>query len=127
MSQTVTPDEVRALTRPAGGKYHSRRTFVPELDRWFASAHEADQAVILWRRQQAGEIRNLRFQVHFPIQINGLHVCDYVSDFVYEEKPGNHWLYSDTVVADAKGYRTAVYRLKARLMKAVLGIDVIEL
>jgi hypothetical protein len=31
------------------------------------------------------------------------------------------------VVADAKGFKTPVYRLKKRIMKLLLGIDIREL
>jgi hypothetical protein len=123
---TITPDELRALAPTAGGKYHVRRTYVPELGRWFASAHEGEQAVMLWRRQRAGEVRGLAFQVRWPIAVGDAHVCTYVADFQYEERQpdGLQWRLR---LADAKGFPTPLWKLKKRLMAAVYGIDVVEL
>ena len=47
-----------------------------ELNRW--------EKLRLW--QLAGEIRNLRRQVKYPLVIEGIHVGDYTPDFVYERK-----------------------------------------
>lgn len=106
-------------------KYGNRRTYVAELDRTFDSQREADCAVRLLRRQQSGEIRNLEFQVRRELDVDGCTVCSYVSDFDYEERNEyGDWV---LVVADAKGARTPVYRLKKRLMLACRGIDVVEL
>lgn len=124
-------------------KYRSRRTWVEELERWFASAHEAEVAVGLWRRQQAGEIRDLKFQVPYDLIVEDEKVCRYVADFVWREDVPvvieNPYPTADggrveaagwrQVVADAKSppTRTALYRLKARLMKACWGITIVEL
>lgn len=128
---TVTPDELRAMATTAGGKYNARRTYVPELERWFASAREAEVAVTLRRREQAGEIRGLAFQPRYRLAVNGVHVCDYVGDFAYEERVDEWWGVRRAgwraVTADAKGFRTPVYKLKKALVRAVLGIDVQEL
>lgn len=69
--------------------------------------------------EMAGKIRGLQTQVRFRIDIQGVHVCYYVADFVYHENGAE-------VVEDVKGYRTAVYKLKAKLMKAVHGITIKE-
>lgn len=125
MKDTVTPAELAALTTTAGGKYHSRKTWVEELGRRFDSQHEAECAVGLLRRQQAGEISELRFQEKIRIDVNGVHVCDYVADFRWRERiPGGWW---KTVTADAKGFPTSVYRLKKRLMLAVHSVEIQEL
>ena len=70
--------------------------------------------------QKAGRIADLRTQVPFRIVINGMLVCKYISDFTFRDG-------AMLVVADAKGYRTPIYRLKAKLMKAALGITIREL
>lgn len=87
-------------------------------------------------REAAGEIRGLRVQVPFAIVVDNMHVCDYIADFVYHERiaktgeaalrdqHGGHW---EKRVADAKGMRTAIYRLKKTLMKAALKIEILEL
>lgn len=138
---TVTVAEARALTRAAGGKFNARRTWVPELERWFSSAHEAEVAVTLRRRERAGEIRDLAFQVPFDLAIHGERICRYVADFCWLEPrtlapwaTGNpaddaRVLWDVLVVGDAKAppTRTAVYRIKAKLMRALHGVRIVEL
>jgi hypothetical protein len=134
MTTTITPDQLRALADGAPTKYNSRSVWVEELGRRFASRREADAAVTLWRRQQAGEVRDLRFQVPYRLDVAprsyvGLTapvttVCTYVADFHYFERHGVQWV---PVVADAKGWATPLYKLKKRLMKAINGVDVVEL
>ena len=129
----VTVAELRRLVAARRTKYGSRRTWVPELNRWFASGHEAEQAVILLRRQQAGEVRDLLFQVAYPLHVDDEVVCTYYADYVFDERRpdrdtamGEAWVH---VVADAKSplSRTPVYRLKKRLMAVCLGLEVREL
>lgn len=108
-------------------KYGNRKTPLTfDGQTWlFDSKREAGAALGLLIRQRAGEVRDLYFQVRFPLDVNGYHVCFYVADFVYEERVRRPlWV---RIVADAKGYRTDVYRLKKKLMKAIHGIDVVEL
>lgn len=90
-------------------------------ERSFDSKKEAAEAMRLIVEQRIGNIRNLRFQVPYRIDINGKHICRYIADFVYETKSGDEWT---TVVLDAKGVETDVYRLKAKLMKAVHGVSI---
>lgn len=85
----------------------------------FDSKGEAARYTQLLARLQHGEITNLRRQVKYRIEINGVHVCDYIADFVYTENGAE-------VVEDFKGYITPVYRLKAKLMRAVHGVTVRE-
>jgi hypothetical protein len=51
--------------------------------------------------------------------VGGETICRYVADFVYvrDEK---------RIVEDVKGLKTAVYKLKKRLMKAVHKIEIQE-
>ena len=44
----------------------------------------------------------------------------YVADFVYKDAEGNE------VVEDVKGFRTAEYLLKKKMMRALLGIQIKE-
>ena len=86
----------------------------------YDSAKESRALADLETRERAGHIRDLRRQVPFAIVIDGIHVCDYVADAVYME--GNR-----RVVVDVKSEVTRklpVYRLKRKLMAAVLGIEV---
>ena len=69
--------------------------------------------------EKAGEVADIRTQVPFRIEVNGQLVCKYVADFTYRER-------AMLVVEDAKGYRTPIYRLKAKLMLAANGIKIRE-
>ena len=87
--------------------------------RTFDSKKEAAHFALLKKRQQAGEISALRLQVRFPLKVNGVKVAAYVADFTFVEK-------GRRVVLDVKGVRTAIYKLKARLMLAIHGIEIQE-
>lgn len=106
----------------APGKYGSRRT---EADGYtFDSKKEADRYADLKLRLHAGEIRDLRLQVPYPITINGQVLCRYVADFVYfDVKAGRE------VVEDVKSPATArkeLYRLKKKAMRLEHGIEILE-
>ena len=88
----------------------------------YDSAKESRVLADLETLERAGHIRDLRRQVKFAIVIDGIHVCDYVADAVYMEG-------ARRVVVDVKSEATRklpVYRLKRKLMAAVLGIEVEE-
>lgn len=88
----------------------------------FASQLEAKRYRELKLLERAGEIAELELQPRIPITINGRHVCTYVADFRYRDKRNG-----STVHEDAKGVRTAVYRLKKALCWAVHGIEIKEI
>ncbi len=105
------------LSGRAASKYRNKQTTVDGLK--FPSRKEAGRWVELSRQQAAGLISDLKRQVRFPIRINGLLVCTYVADFVYLEAGA-------VIVEDCKGFRTPIYKLKAKLVKAALGITIRE-
>lgn len=93
-----------------------------------ASKKENRRANELRLLQMAREISDLQEQVPYeliPAQyIDGKLVersCKYVADFVYKDKNGN------TVVEDTKGFRTADYIIKRKLMLKVHGIRIKEI
>lgn len=71
----------------------------------------------------AGKIRGLSRQVRFKIEVDGQHICDYIADFQYVVRRGGT---RGLVVEDCKGVKTAVYRLKKKLMRAVYSIEITE-
>lgn len=87
----------------------------------FDSKREAERWRELCLLEAAGQIADLRRQVRYRIEINCVTVTTYVADFVYRDVATN-----ETVVEDAKGYRTDVYKLKQKLMRAVHGIEIRE-
>lgn len=118
-----TPSGSRTASRSASGrkprrnKFGNVRTVVD--GRTFDSKAEARRYQELKRLQIAGAISGLRLQVRFPLRVNGVTVANYLADFVYV-RDGRR------VVEDVKGMRTAVYKLKCRLMQAVHGIEILE-
>ena len=106
-------------------KYKSRKVTTP--DGTFDSKLEAAHWQALKTRQHLGEITGLTRQVAYllaePVVINGRKrpAMKYIADFVFRDSTGK------TVVADAKGVITEGYRIKRHLLKAVHGIDILEL
>jgi hypothetical protein len=105
----------KALSR---SKYGNKRT--PVGDRMFDSKGEAGRAMELRILEKAGHIRDLAFQVSFPLEVNGMLVCRYKADFAYTCADGVN------VVEDFKGYRTPEYALKAKLFRAIYGFPILE-
>lgn len=85
----------------------------------FASKRERDRYTILAREQALGSISGLMLQPRFAIKVNDELICTYVGDFEYDRGP-------EHVVEDSKGVKTAVYRLKKKLMWAIHGIEIKE-
>lgn len=104
----------------------------------FMSRREAKHFIPLRRREKAGEIRNLKRQVRIPlfaVRPDGLKekVCVYVADYVWEERvqvlveggyASTSWR---TVIADAKGWRTDIYKIKAKWVAIQTGAAIVEL
>ncbi len=83
------------------------------------STLEARRCDELHLMQAAGLVRDLRTQEQFRLDVNGVHICSYIADFVYfDNERGTQ------VVEDTKGVVTETFRLKAKLMEAVHGITV---
>jgi hypothetical protein len=120
----VTLTDIAATARQVFGtkrasKYRNRKTVVDGIT--FDSKKEAERYATLRIRERAGEIELLATQVRLPIRIDGVLVCTYVADFTYFDRATR-----TNVVEDVKGMKTAIYRLKKKLVKAVLGIEITE-
>ena len=87
----------------------------------FASKKEANRWSELQLMVKAGEIRDLQRQVKFSLDVNGVHICNYIADFTYWD-----YRFCKTIVEDSKGKRIQPYPIKAKLMKACHGIEVFE-
>lgn len=104
-------------------KYHAKKTTVDGIE--FDSAKEAKRYVKLRDMQKAGVIQGLCLQM--PFEILPSFECDgvkyrgmkYIADFVY---------YRDgkQIVEDCKGYKTAEYKLKKKLMAYLNHINIEE-
>jgi len=112
-------------------KYNARKTEVDGM--MFDSQKEANRYKELKLLQRAGEIRDLRLQQKFCLipTIEGARggvrqrATYYIADFEYWEKTGDHW---KRVVEDVKSpaTKTAVYKLKKKLMLWRHGVEIRE-
>lgn len=105
-------------TRPS--KYRAIRTTVDGVT--FASKAEAARYSELKLLIAHGSVRNLELQPAYAIVVNGVRVGKYLADFRYEIREANDWR---QVVEDVKGVETALYRLKAKLVRALYGVEIV--
>jgi len=98
-------------------KYRNKKTEVDGIV--FDSQKEASRYLDLKMLEVLGEIKNLELQPKYEFVLNKQKICTYRADFRYVENGA-------TVVEDVKGFKTSMYRLKARMMKAFHGIIVKE-
>ena len=106
-------------------KYGARKTEIDGMV--FDSKHEATRWIELKYMERARMIRNLSRQVPFlliPAQKDESgkvieRAVRYVADFVYEQD-------GKTVVEDAKGVKTDVYKIKKKLMLQKYNIVIQE-
>ncbi len=100
-------------------KYNAIPTHVDGLR--FASKREAKRYNELKLMQQGGEIVALEIQPKFPLIVNAQKLGSYIGDFRYRDTATG-----DLIVEDVKGVRTDVYRLKKKLIKALYGVEIVE-
>lgn len=105
-------------------KYRNVKTEVDGLK--FDSKKEAKRWIELKQLLDAGRISNLMRQVMFQlvpqVVLDGRkqQPVKYVADFQYQ-------LGDQIVVEDVKGFKTPEYRMKRKMMKAFLNIEVQEI
>jgi hypothetical protein len=103
------------MARPT--KYKAVRT---EIDgHTFPSKAEAHRYQHLKLLEKAGQITNLSLQPRYALDVNGVHIANYIADFRYWDETGR-------VIEDCKGVQTPVYKLKKKLMLACHGIVIKE-
>jgi hypothetical protein len=107
---------------PVKSKYGAKKTVFN--GRKYDSAKEAKHAEELQLLLKAKEISELQEQVRFQLVVNDELICAYIADFTY-------WKGGKFTVSDVKGMRKGqayqMFRLKAKLMKAIYGIEVVEI
>ena len=84
---------------------------------------EAERWGELSAMQRAGVVKDLERQIRYNLIINDQKICAYIADFRYKLIDENG--FEKEIVEDAKGVETAEFKLKKKMMKAILGIDVI--
>ena len=101
-------------------KYGNKKVTVQGIK--FDSKWESERYLYIKSLELAGRVRNLELQVRFSLEVNGQKICTYIADFRYEKENANgDW---ETIVEDAKGVETPEFKLKKKLMKACLGIEI---
>lgn len=106
-------------------KYRSTLSIVDGIK--FHSKKEAERYIALKYLEKQGTIKGLQRQVKFlliPTQRdkNGKLLekeISYYADFVY-------YLHGEKIVEDTKGFRTAEYKLKKKMMLYFHGIEITE-
>jgi hypothetical protein len=101
-------------------KYGNKKVTVQGIK--FDSKWESERYLYIKSLERAGRVRNLELQVRFALEVNGQKICTYIADFRYEKENANgDW---EAIVEDAKGVETPEFKLKKKLMKACLGIEI---
>lgn len=117
--KTLEENGIKLEGQKRHGKFNAKKVEIDGIV--FDSGLEAKRYQKLKLLERSGEIRELDIHVPYRLEVNGEHICDYEADFVYIRVSDGF-----KVVEDAKGVKTPVYRLKKKLMKAIYGIEIVE-
>ena len=98
-------------------KFGNKITEVDDIK--FDSKAESQRYGELNMMLRGGLIHGFERQVAYSLDVNEVHICKYVADFVIT------WPDGVVTVEDVKGYETPEFKLKSRLMLAVHGIEII--
>lgn len=141
MSETLTISQFKSLPKKKRSKYGNRKSGK------FDSEKERNRYATLKLMERAGEIRNVQHHKVYSLDVNGVHICNYESDFSYEQyapdKDVEHYEHSEVtgiaekgywyrIVEDVKGFRNTsdpyyrLYEAKKRLMQAIYNITIVE-
>lgn len=111
----VTPEDLTgkkwrtSVGRNSASKMGNARVFFDNF--WFMSQREADRWQELKLLQTAGHIKELRRQVPYKLTSHDQFICRYVADYEYVED-------GKLVVEDSKGFQTAVFKIKWKMLQA---------
>lgn len=103
---------------PKRNKYGARKTTLDGIT--FDSKAEANYFAQLKRRERAGEVGGVELQRPFVVRgPKGELITTYKADFAFWDFKEDRFR-----VIDVKGVETPVFRLKRKLVKAFLGVDI---
>lgn len=100
-------------------KYGNIKTVVDGIR--FDSKKEAKRYGQLKILEIAKEIKGLDVHPKYQLKVKDEIICFYEADFSYRDLKTKKF-----IIEDCKGVKTAVYRLKKKLMKAIYGIEILE-
>jgi len=115
----ISAAEAQALLRkPKPAKYRNKAVVIDGVR--YASQREAEVCLDLIRLEKAGKIGGLEFQRRFPILgPKGEVICTYVADACFWDHEQDRFR-----VIDVKGVETPVFKIKRKLVRAFLGIEI---
>ncbi len=113
------------------GKYGKRKSVIGPDGRKYDSKRELTRGLELQAMEKAGFVRDLQFQVRYPITIGGVEIrypgsnrhLTYVADFVYFDVELDCEVIEDTKMQS--GFRPPEYKIKRALMHA-MGKEITE-
>ena len=100
-------------------KYHARKVEIDGIT--FASKAEGHRYLELKLMEKVGEIGGLELQPRYPLVVNGVKIGLYKADFLYKDMQTGK-----IIVEEVKGYKTREYKRTKLLIKAIYGIDIVE-
>jgi len=110
-----------ALAEKKPSKYHNRKTTYKGIQ--FDSQKEENRYRELELLERAGQIEGLELQPRYDLMVNGQKLGFYRGDFRYKD------VATGTVVTEdvkSPATKTAVYQLKKKLVRALYGVEIIE-
>lgn len=117
-AERMSAAEFRARPKPVKRKYRNEPVVVD--GRRYASKLEAAYCENLILLEKAGKIGGLELQKRFQILgPKGELICVYVADAAYWDHTEDRFR-----VIDVKGVETKEFKLKRKMMRALLGIEV---
>lgn len=119
------PEQLKLLKPDKPPKYHNA-VFKDDQGVLWHSKAEYRRWQLLKALESADNVRNLRRQVSFSLDVNGDKICRYVADFTYDECHDGVWV---PVVEDvkSKATKTRLYALKKKLMWTCHKVDIREI
>ena len=92
--------------------------------RVFDSKREAAHSALLDTMRRAKEprqkVKAILYQYKMPIVVNNVLIANYIADFYVMFEDGHKEIH------EVKGFKTAVYKLKKKLVEAIYGEKIIE-
>jgi len=102
-------------------KYHNQKTEYQGIQ--FDSRKEANRYQELTLMQRAGVIRSIELQPRYDLVVNAHKLGFYKADFRYRLVATGVVVVEDV---KSKATKTAVYSLKKKLVKALYGVEIVE-
>ena len=111
----------QAIGQTKAAKYRNQKTEYQGIQ--FDSRKEASRYQELLWMQAAGVICHIELQPRYDLVVNGNKLGFYRADFRYEETKSGQVITEDVKSPVTK---TAVYQLKKKLVKALYGVEIVE-